>query len=142
MYVGGSSCTCGLGGTSNWRFSFSGTIHHCIHLFCLSFLFPSLPIHVCCYKQTTKPTIPKSTTDFHPLIGRITNSGGSQGELTIGFGEGGTVKNGADTIFAASLAETEAGRRGMCHNVSANGFGTVLGKTHAVCTRKRKANKR
>ena len=57
---------------------------------------------------------------------------GTQGKLTIRFGQGRTIKNGTNTIFATSLAESETGGGGVRHDISPNGFGAVLGKTHAV----------
>lgn len=65
------------------------------------------------------------------LLG-IAHTFGSEGELSVGFGEGWTVHNAADAILTAALAQTEASRRCVCDDVATNRFGAVLGETHPV----------
>jgi hypothetical protein len=59
------------------------------------------------------------------LLSRIANALRSNGELTVGFGERGRVKDGADAVLAAALAQAETSRRSVSDNVAANGLGRV-----------------
>jgi hypothetical protein len=59
------------------------------------------------------------------LLSRIANALRSNGELTVGFGESGRVKDGADAVLAAALAQAETSRRSVSDNVAANGLGRV-----------------
>ena len=66
------------------------------------------------------------------LIGRIADSLRTQGKLTIRLGESWTIKNGANTVFPATLAEAKTSRRRVRNDIATNRFGAILGETHSV----------
>ena len=67
------------------------------------------------------------------LVRGVTDSLRSKSKLAIRLGQGGTIKDGANAVLAATLAQAETSRRGVRHDVSANRLGAILGKAHAVC---------
>ena len=85
-----------------------------------------------CAIQRLGGETPRPTRHACSLVLGIGDTLGRDTELGVGLGKGGRIKNGANAILSTSLAQTEAGRTGVRHNVAPNGLGRVLGKTHAV----------
>ena len=56
------------------------------------------------------------------LLGDISNSRRSNGELGVGFSESRAINDGADTILSAPLAETEASCTSVGNDVATNRF--------------------
>ena len=66
------------------------------------------------------------------LVATITNSSCRNSKVGIIFPQGRTVKNGHDSIFTSSFAESQTCCGCMGNDITANWLGRVLGKTHSI----------
>lgn len=66
------------------------------------------------------------------LVLGVTDTLCTDSKLSIRFGQGGTVKDGANAVLPTTFAQPETSRRSMSNNVASNRLGAVLGKTHGV----------
>ena len=123
----------------------------CIHSsFAQLYSFPIITLSISKYKISAEARLPQPFTDLEERVGsriprlyivppvssslvlRIANTLSPNSKLSVGFGQRGTVKDGADAVLPASLAEAQTSGRSVRNDVTANGLGAILGETHAV----------